>query len=165
MDFKLDDETRLNFNNMLKESGVENNTEKIKKLKHSKKIREQVSIMIDIKAKYTRLDEKTKNNMIDNKCGWLFINYTNIFNKLKKGQLSIQILDKFLTILKSIEDGDSDQHEASVKVGKLLKELYIDSAMRQEKQWEERNKKRKKKNPNIKKKLTWQQYKEQHLTK
>ena len=43
-----------NFNNMLKESGVENNTDKIKKLKHSGKIREQVSIMMDIKKKYVR---------------------------------------------------------------------------------------------------------------
>ena len=51
MDFKIDDETRLNFNNMLKESGVENNTGKIKMLKHSGKIREQVAIMMEIKKK------------------------------------------------------------------------------------------------------------------
>ena len=99
MDFALDDETRLNFNNMLKESGVENNTNKIRKLKHSKII-EQVAIMMDIKKKYTRIDKKTLNTMIDNKCNWLFVHYTNIFNKLKKDQLNLQILDKFLTILK-----------------------------------------------------------------
>ena len=164
MDFKIDDETRLNFNNMLKESGVENNTDKIKKLKHSGKIREQVAIMMDIKKKYVRLDKKTIDNMIDNKCNWLFTNYTNIFNKLKKGQISLQILDKFLVILKSIEDGNCDQHEGSVKVGKLLKELYIDSAMRQEKQYEERANKKKKKSKKIKNKLTWQEYKKKHLS-
>ena len=32
--------------------------------------------------------------------------------------------------LKAIEDGDKDQHEASFTVGKLLKELYKDSALR-----------------------------------
>ena len=164
MDFKIDDETRLNFNNMLKESGVENNTDKIKKLKHSVKIREQVAIMMDIKKKYVRLDKKTIDNMIDNKCNWLFTNYTNIFNKLKKGQISLQILDKFLVILKSIEDGNCDQHEGSVKVGKLLKELYIDSAMRQEKQYVERANKKKKKSKKIKNKLTWQEYKKKHLS-
>jgi len=164
MDFKIDDETRLNFNNMLKESGVENNTNKIKRLKHSEKIREQVSIMMDIKKKYVRLDKKMIDNMIDNKCNWLFTNYTNIFNKLKKGQISLQILDKFLDILKSIEDGNCDQHEGSVKVGKLLKELYIDSAMRQEKQFEKRANKKKKKSKKIQNKLTWEEYKKSHLS-
>ena len=164
MDFKIDDETRLNFNNMLKESGVENNTNKIKRLKHSEKIREQVSIMMDIKKKYVRLDKKMIDNMIDNKCNWLFTNYTNIFNKLKKGQISLQILDKFLDILKSIEDGNCDQHEGSVKVGKLLKELYIDSAMRQEKQFEKRANKNKKKSKKIQNKLTWEEYKKSHLS-
>ncbi len=54
MDFKIDDETRLNFNNMLKEQGVSDNTKKIRKLKHSSIIREQVAIMLDIRKKNTR---------------------------------------------------------------------------------------------------------------
>ena len=33
-DFEIDDKTRLDFNNMLKESGASDNTEKIRKLKH-----------------------------------------------------------------------------------------------------------------------------------
>ena len=37
-DFEIDDKTRLDFNNMLKESGASDNTEKIRKLKHSDKI-------------------------------------------------------------------------------------------------------------------------------
>ena len=53
MSFKIDDETRLNFNNMLKESGAEDNTQKIRKLKHSDKIRNQVAIMQDIKKNIT----------------------------------------------------------------------------------------------------------------
>ena len=48
-DFKIDDETRLNFDNMLKESGASDNTTKIRQLKHSDKIREQVTLMMDIK--------------------------------------------------------------------------------------------------------------------
>ena len=31
-DFEIDDKTRLDFNNMLKESGASDNTEKIRKL-------------------------------------------------------------------------------------------------------------------------------------
>ena len=35
-----------------------------------------------------------------------------------------------LEVLQTIEDGKVDQHEGSVVCGKLLKELYIDSAIR-----------------------------------
>ena len=79
MSFKIDDETRLNFDKMLKESGASDNTSKIRKLKHSKKIKEQVTNMIEIKTKYKRLGKKSVDKMIETKCNWLFTNYTNIY--------------------------------------------------------------------------------------
>tara|TARA_B100001245_G_C22811279_1_gene390697 strand:- start:466 stop:969 length:504 start_codon:yes stop_codon:yes gene_type:complete len=159
MNFKIDDETRLNFNNMMKESGVEDNTNKIRKLKHSDKIREQVGIMMDIRKKYPRLGKKGINAMIDSKCNWLFNNYTNIYNRLKKNELDLRILDRFLSTLKEIEDSEVDQHDASVKVGHILKELYIDSVMKEEKKREKRESKHKKKFKKPVNKLTWAQYK------
>jgi hypothetical protein len=36
----------------------------------------------------------------------------------------------FVKMLKQIEDGTIDQYDASVKVGTILKEMYVDSAMR-----------------------------------
>ena len=159
MDFKIDDETRLNFDNMLKESGASDNTTKIRKLKHSGKIREQVTIMMDIKKNYSRLGKRGLEKMIESKCNWLFINYTNIFNKLKKGELNLTILDKFLSTLKDMEDGNMDQHEASVKIGQVLKELYIDSALQQEKKQNEKDKRNAKKFKRPKNNLSWEQYK------
>jgi len=159
MDFKIDDETRLNFDNMLKESGASDNTSKIRKLKHSMKIREQVTIMMDIKKKYSRLGKRGLEKMIESKCTWLFTNYTNIFIKLKKGELSLTILDKFLSTLKDMEDGNMDQHEASVKIGQVLKELYIDSALQQEKKQNEKDKRNNKKYKRPKNNLSWEQYK------
>jgi hypothetical protein len=35
-----------------------------------------------------------------------------------------------LDVLKQIEDGKVDQHEGSVMIGKVLKELYVDSALK-----------------------------------
>ena len=102
--------------------------------------------------------------MILSKCNWLFTNYTNIYNKLKKDELDLNILGRFINMLKEIEDGETDQHEASVKIGKILKELYIDSAMKNEKNIEnkEKNKKPKKfKKPQNK--ITWKQYKNNML--
>jgi len=160
MDFKIDEKTRLNFDKMMKEEGVEDNTTKIRNLKHSEKIREQVTSMMNIRNKYSRLDKNMMNKMIDSKCGWLFQNYSNLFLKLKKKQLNLQILDKFLNTLSQIEDGNLDQHEGSVKVGQLLKELYIDSAIKSQKEMEEKDKKMKKKSfIRPVRKLTWKDYK------
>ena len=145
--FKIDDETRLKFNELLKESDASDNTEKIRKLKHSSKIKEQVSIMMDIKRRYSRLDKNTLDKMIDTQCNWLFTHYFNLFNKLKKDELDIQILGQFVNALKAVEDGDMDQHEASVRVGQILKKLYIDSALKKDKKEEakrERQRKREK---------------------
>ena len=144
MDFTLDKKTRLNFEKMMKEEGVENNTSKIRNLKHSQKIREQVKTMIEIKNKYSRLDKNLMDKMIESKCVWLYQNYSNLYVKLKKNQLNLQILDSFLTTLAEIEDGKIDQHEGSVKVGQLLKQLYIDSALKNKKQMEDKDNKRKK---------------------
>ena len=46
--FKIDDETRLKFNELLKESDASDNTEKIRQLKHSKKIKEDVEIYLNL---------------------------------------------------------------------------------------------------------------------
>ena len=162
-DFKIDDETRLNFDKMLKESGASDNTNKIRQLKHSDKIREQVTLMMEIKKKYPKLKKETKDRMIESKCTWLWKNYMNIYNKLKKDELNLSILHNFLSTLKQIEDGELDQHDASVKIGKILKELYVDSAMQQQKKREDAEKKRKKRKGNPVKKLSWNEYKKMNM--
>lgn len=157
-DFKIDDETRLNFDKMLKESGASDNTSKIRNLKHSDKIREQVTLMVEIKKKYPNLKRQTKDKMIESKCMWLWQNYMNIYNKLKKDELNLSILHNFLAVLKQIENGDLDQHEGSVKIGKILKELYVDSAVKQEKKREEKDKRKSKKKKNGMS-ISWNDYK------
>jgi len=157
-DFKIDDETRLNFDKMLKESGASDNTSKIRNLKHSDKIREQVTLMMEIKKKYPNLKKQTKDRMIESKCLWLWKNYMNIYNKLKKDELNLSILHNFLSVLKQIEMGLLDQHEGSVKVGKILKELYVDSAQQQEKKREAKDKRKSKKKKNGKQ-ISWSEYK------
>ena len=157
-DFKIDDETRLNFDKMLKESGASDNTSKIRNLKHSDKIREQVTLMVEIKKKYPNLKRQTKDKMIESKCMWLWKNYMNIYNKLKKDELNLSILHNFLSVLKQIENGDLDQHEGSIKVGKILKELYVDSAVQQEKKREAKDKRKSKKKKNGKN-ISWSDYK------
>jgi hypothetical protein len=61
-------------------------------------------------------------------------------------------------VLKNIEDGGVDQHEASFLVGTLLKELYIDSALKKaeklDKETETEQPKRLENN------ISWKEYKE-----
>ena len=40
MNFKIDEKTRLDFDKMMSQEGVQDNTQKIRNLKHSQKIRE-----------------------------------------------------------------------------------------------------------------------------
>jgi hypothetical protein len=61
---------------------------------------------------------------------FLYNNYTDIFNRVVKDELNMEIMTQLLMILKMIEDKKVDQHEGSVVVGKLLKQLYVDSALK-----------------------------------
>ena len=93
------------------------------------------------------------------KCNFLWNNYTNIFNRLMKDEIDVNILYKFIDKLREIEDGITDQHTASVDIGKILKELYIDSALKREKKFEASNNKNKPKERKPVKNISWKQYK------
>ena len=75
----------------------------------------------------------------------------------------LTILAKFISLLERIEDGEIDQHEGSYLVGKLLKELYIDSALKKSEALDEKNAKLdKQKEAEIikpKHKISWKEFK------
>jgi len=125
----MDDNQRLQLQNMIKVNNVEDQTELIRNLKHSQVLRNEINNMIMIKAKYKGDDEKITEECV-NECNFLFTYYTDIFNKVKKDEIDITILNKFLDVLRRIENGELDQHEGSFLVGTLLKELYVDSAIK-----------------------------------
>jgi hypothetical protein len=154
----MENQENLNLKNLIKEYKYESTTEKIRTLKHSKKIRTDVTNLLNLKKKYNKLNAGTRRNIIEKQCSFLHQNYTNIFNKVLKDNLDMNLLNKFLVILESIENGKCDQHEASVKVGQILKEIYIDSSIREAKKND--NRKKNKKVKTIKpKKVSWKEYK------
>ena len=153
----MDDKQRLQLSNMIKANNVEEQTDLIRNLKHSQILRNDVNNMIMLKAKYRGDDEKIYNECI-NECNFLFTYYTDIFNKVRKDEIDIGILNKFLDVLRRIEDGELDQHEGSFAVGTLLKELYIDSALKKAEKLDELTEKA----PEPKKaeiKISWNQFK------
>ncbi len=153
----MDDKQRLQLLNMIKANNVEDQTDFIRSLKHSHVIRNDANTMIMLKAKYRGDDEKINEECIK-ECSFLFSYYTDIFNKIKKDEIDISLLNKFLDILEKIEDGKLDQHEGSFLVGNILKEIYIDSALRKaEKLDEQDGPKEEPKKPQII--VSWKQYK------
>jgi hypothetical protein len=153
----MDDKQRLQLSNMIKANNVEDQTEIIRNLKHSQLLRSEVNNMIMIRAKYRGDDEKIYTECI-NECNFLFTYYTDIFNKVRKDEIDINILNKFLDILKRIEDGEIDQHEGSFAVGTLLKELYIDSALKKSEKLDAlAEKKTEPKKPEVK--ISWKEFK------
>jgi hypothetical protein len=123
----MDDNQRLKLQDLIKENNVQDNTDNIRNLRHSKLIRDDVDKIQILLNKLNIDDFKVLDNACLPHCSFLFTNYTNIYNKLLKKQIDLSILNKFLNCLKSIEDGLQSQHEASYEIGTLLKALYIDT--------------------------------------
>ena len=164
----MSEEERLNLQRMINANDVQDQTEKIRETKHSDIIRKQVKELIILKSKYQRLAKSNPTQfeqMCLSKCSFLFNNYTDIYNKIKKDEIDLNIFDKFLTVLKKIENGEVDQHEGSFMVGKLLKELYVDSALKKSEKLDMEHKKNKKSEKKVPKprEISWKEYKDMNL--
>lgn len=120
-------EQKLKLNEMIDTNNTVDRTSEIRALKHSHKIRKDVTAMILIKKNNTDVNKIEK--LAQAKCGFLYTNYLDIFNKLLKNGLDVDIMYMFLDVLKKIEDGKLDQHEGAFKVGSLLKQMYIDPSI------------------------------------
>ena len=129
----MNDSERLNLQKMIQANDTENTTHLIRSLKHSTKILEEVELLLKLKKQHSSM-AKTNPDQFDSicvsSCQFLFNSYTDIFNKVKKDEIDLKILLRLLNLLHAIEEGALDQHEGSFEVGKLLKEIYIDSALR-----------------------------------
>jgi hypothetical protein len=129
----MNNEERLNLKKLVNEMDCENNTDNIRKLKHSEKIRDDIRKMELLKLSKKNLYETEPaefNELCKKECSFLYTNYTDLFNKVIVGELNLDIMAQMLYVLKLIEEEQVDQHEGSAMVGKILKELYIDSAIK-----------------------------------
>ena len=127
---QITSDERLNLKKLMNELDYQDNTDTIRSLKHSARIRHDVRLMQELKSDYSHLSAEEFFLMAQDKCSFLYNNYMDLFARLIKGELDIIILNKMLIVLKLIEDEKMDQQEGSVMVGKYLKELYLDSAVR-----------------------------------
>ena len=160
----MNEKERLNLKKMIGDNDTEETTELIRRTKHSTLIKNDVENLNNIKRKYERLAKSNPNEfdmLCRSKCKFLYDNYTDIFNRVKKSEIDLNLLSQFLNILKQIEDGNLDQHEASYQVGSILKEIYVDSALQRDKNTEKKNRKHAKKPKQARHKdISWSEYKQ-----
>jgi len=125
----MNDSDRLQLQKMITVNNVEDQTELIRELKHSYILQDNINSLLQIKQKY-----KIEDAMFDQeammRCAFLFTYYTDLYNKVKKDELDLKLLNKFLNILRMIENSELDQHEGAFMVGTILKEIYVDSALK-----------------------------------
>ena len=158
----MDNNEKLNLKRLIDQTHCENNTDNIRKLKHSVKIRDDIRRMENLKVHNSALRQLNPDEfkeLCEKECRFLFNNYTDIFNKILKDEIDLVIMTRMLSVLKMIEDGKVDQHEGSVVFGKILKELYVDSAV---KRGENLDKEHESERilPVEGKKISWNQYKQ-----
>ena len=152
---------KLNLKKMINETECMNNTELIRKIKHSSQIQISIELLQKIKIDYIDLFKTNYDEFVllcKSKCHFLYNNYTEIFNKVIKDELDMRLMKKMLMTLKQIEDGNVDQHEGSFNVGKLLKEIYIDSALKTTENLNKENNEETKEYVEPKK-MSWKEYK------
>ena len=129
----LGEQQRIDLAALIKANKTDDCTQEIRSKKQSIVISNDVKHLVFLKQKYERL---RKSNPVEfdaicvKQCSFLFNNYTDLYNKILNDKLDLAILERFLGILKKIEDGELDQHEGSYLVGTYLKEMYIDSALK-----------------------------------
>jgi hypothetical protein len=157
----MNDNQRLQLQQMIKTNDVTNNTELIRDLKHSSVLRDEVNVLILNKAKNRETPERVHEECM-NECNFLYTYYTDIYNKIRKDELNVNMFFEFLDVLHEIEEGTIDQHEASFKVGTMLKNIYIDSAIKKSEMMDKLYNSTETSNVESKevKNVSWKQYKQ-----
>ena len=126
---------RLNLKKMVSQSqDYVDHTEEIRRLKHSGLL---LDGMRDIeKLKRANRDVQSSDptrfeEMCREAAPLLYDLYRDIFRKLVKDEINLVIMVKLIRVLELIEQGQINQNEGSVMVGKVLKDLFVDSAVRE----------------------------------
>lgn len=144
----------------MNEMDYQDNTDSIRKLKHSSLIRDDIRTLEQLKkGRNQAMDDDTFFQLAQEKCAFLYNNYTDLFARSMKNELDLVIMTKMLIVLKMIEDDKLDQQEGSVMVGRYLKELYLDSAIKRADNLD-KEREAEKVQPIEGKKVSWKQYKQ-----
>lgn len=165
MNFSLTNQERLDLKRILSNSSdYQNTTELIRHVKHSSKIQKEVMDLVawmDAQPETTDFEDSNVELEAQTAVPCLYGLYPDIFKKVLHREIDFKILDRLIQILRGIEEGSVDQHEGSVLVGNVLKEMYLDSAVRHGANLDKKYKNDKKPDPLPEKPISWKAYRSQ----
>lgn len=118
----------LNMDSLMNSGEYIDNTEKIRQLKHSNLINadvEKICLLKQTNPKMRVIEEEKFKQLCVSSCPFLYTNYQVLFNKLVNDELNLKMLAEFLSVLREIESSTIDQYDASVKIGTILRDIYI----------------------------------------
>tara|TARA_Y100000992_G_scaffold112432_1_gene73331 strand:+ start:395 stop:844 length:450 start_codon:yes stop_codon:yes gene_type:complete len=131
----MDNSERQLLDKMIKESDFVDNTSLIRNTQHSELIKNDVNRLLKLKQEYNNINNlDIYKKMAQIECSFLYKNYKGIFDRLVNDKLELNVMLLLIKTLRKIEDGAIDQNEGSVEVGKILKQIYIDKVIVEEKQ-------------------------------
>lgn len=138
----------------------QDNTDYIRKAKNSVIIRDEILAMERLKRSYKGdLNSEEFAEMCRVECRFLYDNYMFLFNRLLKDILNLKMMFQFLHVLKQVEDGGINQEEGSVIVGQILKDIYLDCAIREADRLDQKYSAERPPPPMEGKSISWKQYK------
>jgi hypothetical protein len=128
----ISDADRMDLKRVMANStDYQDNTAYIRAAKHSRQMIRDVRAMEELARDHADIrNTDAFTELARQKCGFLFSHYTDIFNRLVAGTVDISTMYEMLRILGMIEEGEIEQEEGSLLVGRVLKKLYVDSAVR-----------------------------------
>ena len=120
----MDPDQRIHLQKLIEANGTEDHTEVIRRVKHSSQIHQDVTTMIQLKRDYGRLaksNPKQFDAICVSRCAFLFTYYTDLYNRLKSGEIDLNLLIQMIRILREIEEAakigmlQSAEHAAKEK--------------------------------------------------
>jgi hypothetical protein len=132
----MNPDQKLQLKNMIATNKVEDNTDLIRKLKHSATFKLEIARMREIKKAFPTTSDSPSITPASpvfiecvKDCPFMYAYYTDLFNKILKDEVDMNLLDQGIEVLSEIEAGTVDMHEASFKFGTILKKIYVDGAI------------------------------------
>jgi hypothetical protein len=122
----MDNKQKAQLQRMIEEYGVQDTTQDIRDAKQSsillKELHEFERFRRTSRLSKYMFAEKARTIL-----SYWHTNYKSIFDKIVMNEINMDILNTFVLTLKQVEDGNLNQHEASFKIGSILKQMYVDS--------------------------------------
>ena len=133
----MDPGDRIDLKKLMKagEHDYVDNTDGIRRLKHSDLIAADMKKMQDLKVSHASMRTNSPDDFSDlcqKKCSFLYNAYTDIYNRLFKDQLDVNLMLDALRTLKQVETGKINQQEGSILMGQLFYKVFVSNAIKHE---------------------------------